>query len=230
MPLVDLDEVDALCRLHPLWSAHHPAPVRFRREDYLGPPSVPLDVAVRDLVEDRTGTRPTGPIAVLTNPRTWGWLFNPISCYFCFDAAGDAVEAMVAEVTNTPWHERHAYVVGGPGEHRMDKVLHVSPFLPMEQTYRLTYTAPGDELRVHFTVEGADGPALAAGMVLRRRPATRRSLGAVLRFPARGTVGTSAGIYRQALALRRAGATFHPHPRRRPAATPDPRGRGGPDA
>ncbi len=222
MVLVDLDEVDALCAVHPLWSARHAAPVRFRRSDYLGDASVPLDRAVRDLVEERTGVRPDGPVALLTNLRTWGWLFNPISCYFCYDAAGTRVVAMVAEVTNTPWHERHAYVVGPPGAHRMDKVLHVSPFLGMDQRYRLHYTAPADHLSVTFTVDGAGGPELFAGMTLCRRPVSRRTLGRLVWAPGRGTMGVSFGIYRQALALTRKGARFHPHPAR---DTADPGGR-----
>ena len=224
MVLVDLEEVDALCAVHPLWSAHHAAPVRFRRSDFLGDPSVPLDRAVRDLVEERTGTRPAGPVSLLTNLRTWGWLFNPISCYFCWDGTGTRVEWMVAEVTNTPWHQRHAYVVGPPGDHRLDKALHVSPFLPMEQRYRVHYTEPGDALSISFTVDGEHGPELFAGVTLRRRPATRRALGRLVWHPARGTVGVSFGIYRQALALRWKGARFHPHPDRTAptAAAPAP--------
>jgi DUF1365 family protein len=220
MVLVDLDEVGDLCDLHPLWSARRPAPVRFRRADFLGDPSVPLDVAVRDLVEERSGTRPDGPVSILTNLRTWGWLFNPISCYFCWDATGARVTAMVAEVTNTPWHQRHAYVVGPPGAHRLDKALHVSPFLPMEQRYRVHYTEPGESLSINFTVDGVHGPDLFAGVVLRRRAATRRTLGRLVWHPSRGTMGVSWGIYRQALALRRRGARFHPHPDRiAPAGT-----------
>jgi hypothetical protein len=214
MVLIDLDDIDALCGRHPLWSAHHPAPIRFRRDDFLGDPTVPLVTAVHDLVEARGGTRPVGPVSLLTNLRWWGWLFNPISCYFCWDGTGTRVEWMVAEVTNTPWHQRHAYVVGPPGDHRLDKALHVSPFLPMEQRYRVHYTEPTDSLAVNFTVDGPDGPDLFAGVTLRRRPATRRSLAHLVWHPAGGTMGVSFGIYRQALALRWKGVRFHPHPDR----------------
>jgi DUF1365 family protein len=220
LALIDLDEVDALCRRHPLWSARHPAPAWFRRADYLGDPAVPLATATLDLVEAETGERPGGGVSVLTHVRTWGWSFNPISCYFCYDGSGE-VQAMVAEVTNTPWHERHCYVVGPPGVHEMAKALHVSPFLGMDLTYRLTYTAPGERLAVDFAVTGPEGPVLHAGVRLARRPADRRSLGQMVWAPHRGTVGVSAGIYRQAAALRRKGIRFHPHPRR---AAPGPPG------
>ncbi|HEY2565314.1 MAG TPA: DUF1365 domain-containing protein [Acidimicrobiales bacterium] len=212
MALIDLDAVSDLCRLHPLWSAHLPAPVWVRRADYLGDPEVPLAIAVRDLVESRTGTRPAGPITLLTNPRTWGWLFNPISCYFCFDREGTLIEHMVAEVTNTPWHERHCYVVGPPGTHRLTKAMHVSPFLEMGLEYRLDYSEPRTQFAITFTVSGPDGPHLYAGMKLTRRVADRSSLGHLVWSPRGGTIGVSMGIYRQALALWRKGVCFHPHP------------------
>jgi hypothetical protein len=211
MTMLDLAEIEAVCGRHPLWSAELANAVSFRRRDYLGDPAVPLDRSVRDLVEERTGHRPIGPISLLTQVRTWGWLFNPISCYFCYDDAG-AVEAMVPEVTNTPWHERHAYVVGSPGTHWLDKSLHVSPFFPMDQRYRLHYTAPGPRLSVSFSVEQAGDPVLFAGVSLERQEVTRAALGSVVWRPGRSTLGVSAGIYHQALALKRKGATFHPHP------------------
>lgn len=213
MVMVDLDGVDELCRVHPLWSARHPAPVWFRRRDFLGDPAVPLGTAVRDLVEQRTGHRPTGPVTLLTNPRTWGWMFNPVSFYFVYDGSRDRVEHLVAEVTNTPWLERHCYVVGPPGVHEFPKELHVSPFLGMDQLYRLDYTDPDEKLEVRFTVSGPDGPVLFAGVSLVRHVADRRSLGKMVWAPGGGPAGVSMGIYRQALALARKGTPFHAHPR-----------------
>src|SRR3954447_5669153 len=125
---VDLDERPPRGRL-----------VRFERSDYLGDPRIPLDEAVRALVAERTGNRPAGPIRVLTQLRSFGYCFNPVSFYYCFDEAGERVQTVVAEVTNTPWGERHAYVVErrGPGILKGDseKVLHVSPFMGMDHRY-----------------------------------------------------------------------------------------------
>jgi DUF1365 family protein len=217
MAMLDLDEVDALCASHPLWSTRRWAPVRFDRADYLRPIEVPLSQAVGDVVERHSGIRPSGPISVLTNLQSWGWLFNPISCYFCFDERGSEVVAMVAEVTNTPWHDRHSYVVGPPGLYAIDKVLHVSPFLSMDQTYRLDYGAPAGSLSVSFNVAGPDGPSLFAGMKLARRTLSRSAMSQMALSPGRGAPGVSLGIYRQALSLWRKGATVHRHP----AAHPD---------
>lgn len=105
---IDLDELPRL--LDGRLVAARRGVVRFRREDYLGDRRIPLDQAVRDTVQARTGRRPGGPIRVLTHLRTFGHCFNPVSFYYCFEPAGGQVEALVAEVTNTPWGERQAYV------------------------------------------------------------------------------------------------------------------------
>ncbi len=215
MTYLDLSEVDALCRRHPLWSVERANAVSFRRRDYLGDPSVPIDTAVRDLVEERTGRRPTGPVTLLTHVRTWGWLFNPISTYYCLGEDGTSVETVVIEVSNTPWHQRTAYVLPGTGTHLVDKAMHVSPFLPMELTHRFVVGEPGTEL-VLGTDDLEDGRVVfAASMHLTRVPATRRELGRVLwRFPLM-TARVSFGIYRQALNLRIKGAPFYRHPDKR---------------
>jgi DUF1365 family protein len=215
MPLLDLAEIDLVTGLHPLWSSRRPAPVRFRRADFLGDPAVPLDEAVRDLVQDRSGRRPAGPIALLASLRTWGWLFNPISLYFCADGAGVGVETVVAEVENTPWHERCSYVVGPPGSHRFAKTMHVSPFLPMDVDYELRYTAPTERFVVHFDVLRGDERLLGVTLSLHGRALDRRGLGRLLWANPALTHRVSAGIYAQAARLRLRGAPFHRHPARR---------------
>jgi DUF1365 family protein len=198
MPLIDLAEVDDVTSLHPLWSARFPAPVWFRRADFLGHPARPLAEAVRDLVQQRAGAWPRGNVALLANLRTWGWLFNPISLYFCFSADGLAVEHLVAEVENTPWHERCQYVVGAPGTHRFAKGMHVSPFLPMHVDYRLRYSPPGERLVVQLDVMREEQRLFGATLSLRRRPLNRRELGRLLwDYPAMSQ-RVSAGIYGQA--------------------------------
>jgi DUF1365 family protein len=214
LPFIDLDELDALCRLHPLWSVERPNVVSFRRRDYLPDYPGSLVGAVRDLVGERLGRRPSGPVAMLAHLRTWGWLFNPIALYFCFDPDAARVEALVAEVTNTPWHERHVYVVGEPGRHRFAKELHVSPFLGMDLDYELTYGEPGEHLSLSMrTVRGDEGP-FDAGLRLERHEASRHALSRFIWRHPLMTMRVSAGIYRQALALRRAGTPFVPHPNR----------------
>jgi len=154
---LDLAELPTLFDRRWFWSARRPALAWFRRKDYLGDPALPLDTAVRDRVEAETGQRPTGPIRLLTHIRQFGYTFNPVSFYYVFDATGERLETVVAEITNTPWDERHAYVLRVTEAERVgaqvlrwqfDKRFHVSPFLPMDMRYDWRFSEPGDTLSV----------------------------------------------------------------------------------
>lgn len=93
----------------------------------------PLDESVRSLVELSTGRRPRGPIRLLTQLRCFGYLMNPVSFYYCFDEASSRVETVVAEVNNTPWGERHCYVLDATRqEDRSEHPAEASSFAPFE--------------------------------------------------------------------------------------------------
>ena len=196
MPLLDLDELDEVIAQHPLWSRERANAVSWRARDHVA-------VAGNE-----------GPVAVLAHVRTWGWLFNPIALHYCFDPDGRDVVRAVAAVTNTPWKEQHAYELGPPGRHEVDKALHVSPFFGMEQRYAITYDAPGPDLRLSIDVTERDRRTFGAALHLHRREISRAALGRVLwRYPML-TMRVSAGIHANALRLWRKGATFHRHPMR----------------
>lgn len=171
MAYLDLDELPELFDGRWLWSARRPALARFRRRDYLGDPAIPLAEAVRDLVRERTGVRPAGPIRLLTHLRYFGHGFNPVSFYYCFSPDGARVEAVVSEVTNTPWKERYCYVVsayGGNGNgsvagrvHELEKDFHVSPFFDLDQRYGWCFSEPGERLMVHM--ENFERPGVRPG-------------------------------------------------------------------
>lgn len=218
LPLFDLDELPELLDDIPLWSARGRAPARFRRSDYMGDPAVPLADAARDLVAERTGTRPGGPVRLLANPRYWGVGFNPVAFYFLYGAEpADGATAMIAEVTNTPWGERRSYVLGtGPDGLRgnFEKRLHVSPFMPMEQSYEWSATEPGERLAVSIRNGDAEGrQVFEASLALRRReiaPRAMRSL--LLRYPPM-TISTIARIYWNAVKLKVKGAPYFSPPK-----------------
>jgi len=217
MCYLDLDELPELFDGRWLWSARRFAPAWFRRADYLGDPATPLADAVRDLAGERLGRRPEGPVRVLTHLRYFGYAFNPISLYYCFEPDGGTLAAIVAEVTNTPWRERHAYAVGPGLSYGVPKELHVSPFMGMDQRYRWRLTLPGEQLGVHMeSIE--DGRTLFdATLALRREEITGASLArALARYPLM-TAQVVAAIYWQALRLRLKGAPYHPHPARNPS-------------
>jgi uncharacterized protein len=218
---VDLEELPRLLGGRLVYP--RPGLVRLRRRDYLGDPAVPLDCAVRALVSERTGERPAGPIRLLTHPRSFAHCFNPVSFYYCFDLADERVQAVVAEVTNTPWGERHAYVLGAGHasgnvvDAQFEKAMHVSPFMGMDHRYHVCASTPGRTLSVHIGSSRAGTTVFDATMSLRRRELTRASLArTTARYPF-ATVRVLALIYAHALGLKLAGAPVHPHTKTAPA-------------
>ena len=222
MAYVDLAEVESLLGRFGWWSTRRFSPARFRRNDHFGDPAISLDDCVRNLVDERLGRRPRGPIRLLTHFRQFGFLMNPISLFYCFDPAGDRVEAIVAEVNNTPWNERHCYVLDVRGESRRlhathAKEFHVSPFLTMQRDYHWRMSSPKERLAVCIEARRAGEPAWTAMLALERRPWTMawRTL-LPLRFPWM-TMQAYAAIYWHAFRLWLKGVPFVPHPNSLPA-------------
>lgn len=219
---LDLAELDSVFAGRWLWSTgsrRWPALARFARADHFGDPSIPLDAAVRDLVEERTRRRPDGPIRLLTHLRYFGYCFNPVSFYYCFDAADTRVETIVAEVHNTPWGERHCYVLDAPQpagrnrflRYRTGKEMHVSPFMPMSLTYRWGLSVPGERLAVHMSLHD-EGKVFDATMSLERRPISGPALAKTLASYPFMTGKVIAAIHWQALKLWLKGVPVHTHP------------------
>jgi DUF1365 family protein len=224
MSYIDLAELSGVFARRWLWSARRPALAWFRREDFLGPSEVPLETAVRDLVTTHTGTRPGGPIRLLTHLRFFGHSFNPVSFYYVFDATDSRVETIVAEITNTPWKERHAYVLPVAAAARQGarawrysfgKQFHVSPFMPMDMHYEWSFGTPAEGLHVHME-NWRDGAAqFDATLNLRRQEMTAGAMArALIQFPLI-TVKVSVLIYWQALKLLLKRNPIHTHPSKR---------------
>ena len=220
MPLLDLDELPEVLDPYPLWSARRPALARLRRSDFLGDPDVPLRDAVAGHLEERLGRRPEGPIRLLAQPRFLGVGFNPVSFLFCHRRSGE-LDAIVAEVTNTPWGERHAYALDarhrppgadGTAGGRLAKRMHVSPFMGTDQEYEWWTSPPGDSLRLGFRNVEAGETVFEASLAMRRRELTPRLMARLpLSYPAM-TILNLGRIYSQALQLRLKGAPWFAHP------------------
>lgn len=220
---LDLDEVDEVFRSRWLWSSRGRNLAEWRRGDYLGPAGMPLADAVRQRVERQTGQACTGPIRMLGHLRYAGFVFNPVTFYYCYDASGEALQHVVAEITNTPWGERHSYVLpvdqcqrhGRAMAWEFDKQFHVSPFMAMDRRYDWRVTAPSDDLLVHMKVRRGDACEFDASLALQRRPLSGPSLARVLwRYPLM-TAQVVGAIHWQALRLWAKRTPVHDHPSKR---------------
>jgi hypothetical protein len=227
---LDLAELPAALDGYWLWSARRPALARWHREDHHGDALEPLDEAIRNLVEARSGQRPRGPIRLLTQPRYFGYGFNPVSFYYCYDADGVTLEAIVAEINNTPWGEQHCYVlsgaeaVGDAGIRRyaLGKQMHVSPFMPMDIDYDWRFSEPGPALSVHMQNLRDGGKIFDATLALTRTEITGASLARVLVTYPWMTARVIFAIHWQALKLWLKRVPFYVHPAKEAPASANP--------
>ncbi len=222
MPFICLDELPKLFDGNPLWSARRWAPARFRRDDFLGDPQKPLVDEVRRRIREETGEEHRGPIYLLANLRYFGVQMNPIACYYCYSEDESRLEYLVAEVNNTPWDERHSYVLRGPQsgqwlETRFDKAFHVSPFNPMDMRYRWRSNLPDKRLVLHLANESGGETVFDATLALKARPMTAGALNAQLLLYPFMTAKVALAIYWQALKLFLKGVPVHAHPRTKPS-------------
>jgi len=210
---LDLSELPALLGRGPL-RAGRAGLLSFHRPDYL-PGAIDLAEAARDRVEAALGFRPAGPVRLLTHVRSLGYVFNPVSFYYCFGSDGGSLEAVVAEITNTPWGERHAYVVaaGASGAHdAFAKRFHVSPFPGMDQRYLWSLGLPDEALRIEMrNLEGGQ-EVFRAVLSLRRRKLSPAALWRAALLEPLMALRVHAAIYWQALLLWARRTPFHPHP------------------
>jgi DUF1365 family protein len=227
MMYLDLAELDRVFARRWFWSAKRAALAYLRRDDYFGDAAIPLDEAVRRRVASETGLRPAGPIRMLTHLRLFGFNFNPVTFYYCFDRADSKVETIVAEITNTPWKERYAYVLtqkmniskSASLRFKFAKSFHVSPFMGMDYEYDWRFSLPGERLSVHMENLAAGDKTFDATLGLERSEITGTTLAkALLTFPTM-PLRVVVGIYWQALRLWLKRIPFHSHPALRRTST-----------
>jgi len=216
MMFVDLDEGPTLFQRVWFWSFNRPNLAFFRRSDYHGDPTKDLKSEVLRTVREKSGLALNGPVRILTHFRYFGYCFNPVSFYYCYDLQNN-LRAIVSEIENTPWGERHAYVhVASPQEgtqrFKFEKAFHVSPFFEMGLNYDWGFNRPGDKLLVNMLTYKGNDRVFDATLMLQRAPITARNLyKTMINFPLM-TLKVLFAIYFQAMVLWLKGIPFLSHP------------------
>lgn len=217
MAYLDLAELPELLRSVKLLGSRW-RPFVFREADHRFGETSSLEAEIRDTVERAMGIRPAGPIRLLTMLRTWGLYFSPLNLYYCFDADGERLTAIVAEVSNTPWLEKHRYVLRVKPNNSLQfvhaKDFHVSPFMPMELEYAWDCSLPGESLGVQISLQQGGGKFFTASMSLERRPLRDKTLAYSLVMYPVATARVVTAIYWQALKLWWKACPFYSHPKK----------------
>jgi len=189
---IDLSTFESALKKSWIWNINKPALISFNRKDYHGEVSLDLENAVRKTIFQRIGKKVKGPIRLLTHLRYFGYCFNPVSFYYCFDETDSQVEIILAEVTNTPWNERHAYIIHNRSKNGninnlkedLDKRLHVSPFWGMDHQYEWVFTQPEETLLVYMKNFKDGKKVFDVTLDMKRMPFTLpQLLKEVARFP-----------------------------------------------
>ncbi len=215
---IDLDEIPHLFTGVRGWSIDRFNFGSFRRSDFLAPHNLSLKEAVQQRVKSELGYCPAGAVRMLTNLRIWGFCFNPVTFYYIYEVNADSPSWILAEVNNTPWNQRHSYLVpcdtGGKTQQEFAKEFHVSPFNPMAMDYHWVSTSPAEKLLVHM--ENRDRKTaichMDATLSLIRRDWTKQNLQRLLWQAPWAAVKVPLAIYWQALRLLIKRVPYFSHP------------------
>lgn len=218
--LLDLDELPVLDRDLRLFGHNRFAPISFHDRDHGPATGEPLRPWVEARLAEAGIDIDGGTVRLLCYPRIFGYVFNPLSVYFCHRRDG-TLAAILYEVCNT-FRERHTYVIpvanGGDGavRQRCRKALYVSPFIGMEADYHFVIRPPGEGVSLAIRETDHEGPLLVAVFTGARAALDDRTLaGLLVRFPFL-TLKVIAGIHWEALRLWLKGLPLNRH---RPATT-----------
>ena len=218
MTFFDISHIEKMFKKSIFWNVNKRALISFYRKDYHGNPKLSLDQSVRQTIEEKTQYKPEGPIRLLTHLRYFGYCFNPVSFYYCFNKNDSQVELIMAEITNTPWNERHCYFITNKKnknfKENLKKKFHVSPFWDMDHDYEWLFSQAEDNLNVHMINFKKGNKIFDATLELSNRidMSFKNLMINTFKYPFI-TLSTYLRIHFQAFILLIRGATFHNHPK-----------------
>lgn len=215
MSYLDLDELGHIFNNIPFCSDNGKKNIAyFNRADYLTPTNIPLKKSIKDIIYKKTGTQHLGPIRMLTHLRILGYCFNPVTIYYCFDKNGTELEYIIADVTNTPWNEKHQYFINFKTKKNTPfaKSFHISPFMGMDMEYDWLFSIPEEKLSINMLANKQDC-YFRAYMNLTRIPITKKNISLMLIKYSFINYKIIWGIYWQAAKLYIKNIPFHPHPK-----------------
>ena len=219
MMYVDLEELPYLFKKNRFWKINKPGIAAFHRKDHYGDTNKTLIDEIKTLVKNEKNIEIDGPIRLLTHFRYFGYIFNPLCLYFCFNKAETEIVSIVAEVMNTPWRERHCYVIPNLNSNQEritythSKAFHVSPFMQMDMKYKWSIQSPENNLSINIENWQDNTKVFDANMWLERTELNKKNLlKALLNFPLM-TLKVTSAIYFEALKLWIKGNKYIPHPK-----------------
>ncbi|WP_100643340.1 DUF1365 domain-containing protein [Alteromonas facilis] len=205
-----LDEIEFIDANVKGFSASGFAPLQFNRADYLGDPAEPLEQAVLARCSALAGVNIQGTVFLLGQVRTFGLYFSPVNFYFVRNDDGHFTH-MLAEVSNTPWNQRHHYLVDLNSQENTAKQFHVSPFNPMDMVYRWSIRQPNERLQLSLSCHQQTRHFTAA-LNMKRELLNSNSLRHVVMSIPSMALRTVIGIYWQALKLFLKRVPFYSYP------------------
>ncbi|BDX07262.1 DUF1365 domain-containing protein [Planctobacterium marinum] len=208
---LDLDEVALLDQKLSLFSAEKFNWVQFRRGDFLTNNQQTLKQEVLQTMSEKAGTPLSGKVFLLSPLRILGMYFSPVNFYYLQNDAGE-FSHLLAEVSNTPWNERHCYLVDLKEQKDSDKAFHVSPYNPIDMQYRWNIKPPGNKLFLQLDCLKTDKHFTAAIGLKRMELSNSVMRKSLFQFP-HITLKTLFGIYWQALKLFAKRVPIYDHPK-----------------